>query len=58
MLFLFGDTTIKMTRKPVKKQKENPAGCAREGKQRKGNIGEDKWTVESDKLESCEVFIF
>ena len=34
-----------MARKPVKKQKENPAGCAEEGKKRKGNIGEEKLTV-------------
>ena len=30
-------TTFKMTRKPVKLQKESPAGCAGEGKQSKGN---------------------
>ena len=30
-------TTLKMTRKPVKLQKESTAGCAREGKQSKGN---------------------
>ena len=41
---LFGDTTIKMARKPVKKQLENRAGCAGEGKQTKGNIGEEKMT--------------
>ena len=29
--------TLKMARKPVKLQKENPAGCAGEGKQSKGN---------------------
>ena len=40
-----------MTRKPVKKQKENIAGFAREGKQRNGNIGEEKRTVDSDKFE-------
>ena len=34
------DTTIRMVRKPVKKQKEHPAGCAGEGKQSRGNIGE------------------
>jgi len=28
-----GVTTLKMARKPVKLQKENPAGCAGEGKQ-------------------------
>ena len=30
-------TTLEMARKPVKLQKENPAGCAGEGKQSKGN---------------------
>ena len=30
-------TTLKMARKPLKLQKENPAGYAGEGKQRKGN---------------------
>ena len=30
-------TTLKMARKPVKLQKENPAGCAGEDKQSKGN---------------------
>ena len=30
-------TTLKMTRKAVKLQKENPAGCDGEGKQSKGN---------------------
>ena len=30
-------TTLKMARKPVKIQKENPARCAGEGKQNKGN---------------------
>ena len=30
-------TTIIMARKPMKLQKENPAGCAGEGKQSKGN---------------------
>ena len=33
----------------MKKQKENPAGCAGEGKQRKGNIGKEKRTVYSVK---------
>ena len=42
--------TIKLARKPVKKQKENPAGCAGEGEQIKGNIGEDKRMVASDKF--------
>ena len=35
--FLFDVTTLKMARKPVKLQKENPAGCAGEDKQNKGN---------------------
>ena len=43
-----------MTSKPVKKQKENPAGCAGEGKQRKGNIGEEKRKVDSDRFEFCD----
>ena len=30
-------TTLKMARKPVKLQKENPAGCVEESKQNKGN---------------------
>jgi len=33
----FDATTLKMARKTVKLQKENPAGCAGEGKQSKGN---------------------
>ena len=33
---------LKNGRKPVKLQRENPAGCAGEGKQSKGNIGEEK----------------
>ena len=41
------DTTIKLARKPVKQQKENPAECAGEGKQSKGNIGEEKRKVHS-----------
>ena len=36
MLLLFDVTTLKIARKPVKLQKENPAGCAGEGKQSKG----------------------
>ena len=36
-VLLFDVTTLKMARKPVKLQKENPAGCAGEGKQSKGN---------------------
>ena len=51
-VLLFGGTTIKW-RKPVKKQKENPAGCAGEGKQSEGNIGEEKRTV-STKFEFCD----
>ena len=38
-------TTLKMARKPVKLQKENSAGCAGEGKQTKGNVGEKEITV-------------
>ena len=34
-----------MERKPVKLQKEDPAGCAGEGKQSKGTIGEEDRTV-------------
>ena len=34
--------TLKMTRKPVKLQKENPAGCSGEGKQSKGNYKKRK----------------
>ena len=37
---LFDDNEIKMARKPVKKQKENPVGCTGEGKRWKGNIRE------------------
>ena len=33
-------TNDKMATKPWKKQKENPAGCAEEGKRLKGNITE------------------
>ena len=40
------DTTIKMARKSVKKQKENQAGCVGESKHRKGNIGEEKRMVD------------
>ena len=42
-----------MVRKPGKKQKENPAGCAGEGKQKKGNIGEEKRKMYSAKCEVC-----
>ena len=37
MLLLFDVTMLKMARKPVKLQEENPAGYAGEGKQSKGN---------------------
>ena len=33
---------VKNDRKPVKLQKENPAGCAGEGKQSKGNYEKRK----------------
>ena len=36
-MLLFDVTTLKMEKKTVKLQKENPAGCAGEGKQSKGN---------------------
>ena len=39
-MLLFGDNKIKMTRKPGKKQKENPVGYTGEGKRCKGNIRE------------------
>ena len=42
------DTTIKMAKKPVKKQEENPAGCVGEDKQSTGNVGEVKRTVDYD----------
>ena len=35
-------TTLKMARKPVKLHKENPAGCAKEGEQSKGNLEKRK----------------
>ena len=35
-------TTLKMARKPVKLQKESPAGCAGEGKQSRGNYEKRK----------------
>ena len=54
LFFCCDDTTIKMVRKPVKKQEENPAGCAGEGKQSKGNTGEEKRTVDSAKIEFCD----
>ena len=43
-----------MVRKPVKKQMENQAGCAGDGKQIKGNIGEGKRTVNPTKFELCD----
>ena len=43
-----------MAKKPGKKQKENPAGCTGEGKQRKGYIGEKKMTVDSAKFKFCD----
>ena len=51
-LLLFDDRMIKMVRKPLKKQKENPAGCAGEDKQSKGNV--NKRAVDSVKFEFCE----
>ena len=42
---LISDIMIKMARKLVKKQKENPLGCAGEGKQSEANRGEVKGTV-------------
>ena len=38
----------------MKKQKGNTAGYAGEGKQRKGNIEEEKRTVHSTKFEFCD----
>ena len=40
-----------MARNPAKKQKENPAGCAGEGEQSKGDIGEEKRTVDYAKFQ-------
>ena len=37
MVVLVDVTKLTMERKPVKLQKENPAGCAGESKQSKGN---------------------
>ena len=37
---MFDDNEIKMSRKPGKKQEENPVGCTGEGKRSKGNIRE------------------
>ena len=42
--------TIKMTKKPFKKQRENSAWCGGEDKQSKGNIEEEKITNDSDKF--------
>ena len=39
-MLLFDDDKIKMTRKPEKKEKENPVRCIGEGKKRKRNIRE------------------
>ena len=39
---------LKNDRKPVKLQKESPAGCAGEGKQSKGYIGEENRTLYPD----------
>ena len=38
-------TTLKMRRKPLKLQKESPAGCAGEGKQSIKELGEEERTV-------------
>ena len=38
-----------MTSKPGKRQQGNPAGCAGEGKQSKGNIGKEKRAVGAEK---------
>ena len=43
-----------MARKPGKKQKENPARCTGEGKERKDNIGEEERTIDSAKFEYCD----
>ena len=40
----------------MKKRKENPAGCAGDDKQSKGNLGEDKWSAYSAKFEFCNEF--
>ena len=42
----------------MKKQKENPAGCAGEGKQRRGNIEEEKMAVDSDNFDFVPFLIF
>ena len=41
ILLLLDDVKMKMARKPGKKQMENPVGCTREGKRRKGCIREE-----------------
>ena len=38
----------------MKKQKENPAGCAGDCEQSKGNIGEEKRMVYSAKFKLCD----
>ena len=38
----------------VNRVKENPAGCAGKRKQSKGNIGEEKSTVDSEIIEFCD----
>ena len=40
---------LKMARKPVKLQKENPPGCAREGKQSKGNYEKRKGRLKDNR---------
>ena len=39
----------------MKLQKENPAGCAGEGKQNKGNIGEEKRKYRRREKEGQEI---
>ena len=38
----------------MKKQEDNPAGCAGDSEQSKGNIGEERRTVDSAKFEFCD----
>ena len=45
---------MKIAWKPGKKQKENPAECAGNGKNSKGNIGEKKRAIDSTKFEFCD----
>ena len=47
---------VKKGRKPVKLQKENPAGCAEEGKQSKGNYVKRKGRFK-DNLEYTRIMI-